>query len=217
MKNVVNVEVLLTSERNSTIYTVYSWYPHRHKRCGDKVHTLSQDYCRFGIFQNKRSWFERKLPKQMNNCKIKANFVDHAPFVINGQDGFQLSNYFKSQGIEINLLNMIAATLKLKIKYDASEYWAHIYENGSISGDLNLLLNSSVDILLGGYTIDPLRAKYFEYSWPYTYQSFVCFVPHTPITVGFHRIDNIFEIQIWIVIILIYISMSFFYLVSKPV
>ncbi|KAJ8938091.1 hypothetical protein NQ314_011603 [Rhamnusium bicolor] len=164
-KNVVNVKVLLANEENSTKFTIYSWYPYKENSCGSKCQNiLPINHCWFGIFQNNGTLFEEELPKQINSCTIRAKYVDWPPFVMNGKYGFQLLNYFKSQGVEVNLLNMIAAALNLNVSYGVSKYWEYAYENGTIFGDLNLLLNNSLDILMGAYSVSLHRFTYFDSS-----------------------------------------------------
>ncbi|KAJ8926809.1 hypothetical protein NQ314_020655 [Rhamnusium bicolor] len=210
-ENVINVAVLLAETKNNSKSAVYSWYPYKDKNCGDQFHVmLPLDHCWFGILQNNRSWFEGKIPKQLNNCTIKANYIDIPPYVINGQHGFQSSNYFKSQGIEINMLNMISTTLNLNIKYGVSKSWVQVYENGTISGDLNFLVNNSIDILFGAYTTEYHRSRYFGFTWPHLQAKIVWWVPHLPRLFRFRNMQNIFKIEVWVSVTSGYVLISFF-------
>ncbi|KAJ8955695.1 hypothetical protein NQ318_008567 [Aromia moschata] len=207
---VINGVVLLANPEDTDNYTVYSWYPYDGNSCGDKYqNTLRINYCSFGRIQTNRSWFEEKLPKQMNNCTIKVSFIDWPPFVLTSGVVSPASNYFINQGIEVNLVNMVAANLNLYVSYQHSESWGDVEMNGSATGALQVLRNHSIDIAIGGYSTTYSRSVYFDMSRPHMQEAIVWCVPRVPSLAGFTNMINIITAKVWISLVFTYLLISF--------
>lgn len=205
-EGVTKALVFLAEENNSTRYAIHYWYSYSKLTYN---HTeLPINYCSFGVLKNYNTRAQEVISKCRTNCEIKVYYTAHPPYVINAEMGFQSSNYFFSQGFEINLLNMIVGHLNLTVKYfHSGDFWGEVYENGTITGDFRLLLNKSADVLIGSYTKTELRETYFELSLTYVNEYMVWCVSYMPIF-QFKSIVDIFTVKIWILVILVYVLVS---------
>ncbi|KAJ8959930.1 hypothetical protein NQ314_006132, partial [Rhamnusium bicolor] len=182
--NVINVAVLLVDADNRKEYKVYSWEPYSNFSCGNnfsRTHII--DRCSHGIIQSNKSWFEGKISKPLYNCSVKVNYVLWPPFVTDVKDGYQISNYNKNQGIDINLMNMIATILNLYVIYDKTAYenWGVVYDDRTATKDLKLLLENKLDVVIGGYGITYPRYVFLDCSRSYIQERLVWCVPHEPL------------------------------------
>lgn len=212
-KHAVRVAVLLLSNRNNSICEIYSRNPFQKP---STKNTLPKHHCLFGKFRENMTLFGETLAKCSNNCTFKVNYIDWPPLVINADQGYQPSNYFLTQGFDINLLNMIASKLNLTLLYNTTgTLWGNILENGTVQGNLALLLNNSVDILVGGYRKTAERAQYFDVTDSHIQSYEVWCVSNTPVMVGFRSMGNIFRLEVWILAILIYLLLWIFIYISS--
>nr|XP_023023422.1 uncharacterized protein LOC111511625 [Leptinotarsa decemlineata] len=209
--NVVNVAILLPEPENTTKLNVYTWEPYSNSSCGDNFQdTRVTDSCSFGVMETNNSWFESKIKGELYNCTIKARYIKWPPFVTTDvSKGFQKPNSLLNQGIDVNLLNMVASTLNLIVLYESSNvsFWGEAFVNKSFTGDLSLLDRNDVDvdILLGGYTKSYARSVYFDCSRSYIQETLVWCVPHELVTLGLKPLIDILNGPVWIGVILLYI------------
>lgn len=205
-EKVTKALILLPNKNNSLRYAVHRW--HSYSKLAYDHTELPINFCSFGILDNYGNGISKVVTKCKMNCGIKAYYKKYPPYVLNAELGFQSTNYFTNQGFEINLLNMVSDHMNLTVQYSESKaFWGDIYDNGTITGDLRLLLNRSADVLLGGYSKTELRDKYFDLTIPYIHDYMIWCVPHVIIS-QFRNFVNIFTVNTWILINLVYLLFS---------
>lgn len=194
--------ILLIGVENVSDYFLFSGNPFRRI-------AIRSDICSLGRFENHIKLFDKMLMRCINNCQLRVHYVNAPPSVMNGERGMLRSNYFVNQGFDMNLLNIIAIHLNLTLQHTKVDgNWGYIYENGTIDGNLALLSNDSVDILIGSYLRTSERNAYFDTSDSHIEQYMVWCVGHDQILVGFKNMTNIFSYKLWILIIFMYVSIS---------
>ncbi|KAJ8948847.1 hypothetical protein NQ318_013499 [Aromia moschata] len=122
----------------------------------------------------------------------------------------RVSEHKMNQGIEANLLNMIADILNIRLVYNQSAYstWGNIFADGSATNDVKHLLHNEVDILAGSYGKTHLRCVYFDCSRPYIQESLIWCVPRVPVEVSFKNMITILTLEVWLCIFLLYFTVS---------
>lgn len=200
--NVVTAIVFLENPGNATKYNMYTWSLY------EPTEYSVQSYCSFGTLHGKKS--PSKNPtKCCNNCRVKVIYQINPPYVMNADKGFQQSNYVFNQGTDMNLLNMISASLNFDIQYNQSTtFWGDVYANGTATGDMRKLLNSSVDILIGGYTMTRFRYMNFDITDQYTHESLIWCTHNIPKKEKSPNVTSIFSAEIWTLIFSVYVLAS---------
>lgn len=201
--NVFKSAILLPQEQNTSLSGVYFMSLHRQSN-----RIAPRDYCSFGFFHNSTPWFSEPVGTCVTNCTLKVMYVEWPPYVINTQLGFQPSNYFLSQGLDMNLMNMIVKYLNLTVKYRGDPFWGYIYENGTATGNLKHLLNKDVDVLIGGYFLTIERLAFFDVTCSYMQALLLCCTPDVPILTDFRSMENILSVELWVLVISVLICTS---------
>ncbi|KAG5873730.1 hypothetical protein JTB14_035544 [Gonioctena quinquepunctata] len=205
---VVNAAVLLLDPRNTTNFNVYTWEPYSNSSCGDNFNTRSTDSCSLGITDTTESWFNERITGKLFNCTIRARYIQWPPYVTSDvSQGYQKPNALLNQGIDVNLLNMIASVLNLIVLYegDNESIWGAAFLNETFTQDFNLLHQNGCDVLLGGYTQSYERSLYFDCSRSYIQETLIWCVPHEPITLGLGPMIHILSREVWIGVLSMYI------------
>ncbi|KAF5289202.1 hypothetical protein FQR65_LT00088 [Abscondita terminalis] len=168
LQKIANGVILLTNQKDSTIFDAYSWFPFKNGNCGnnfEKVNIIDQ--CRFGkIFKNV-NWFQNKIPRNLNGCPIKVRTVVWPPFVlpptkkiINGTNQYEFKD-----GVEIRILNTMAQTANFSIIYTVSDQiqdWGQIFSNGSASGTLLYIKEEKADIAVSSFSASENTHLHFD-------------------------------------------------------
>lgn len=159
--------ILLLEGKNSTTLNVYT------TRIFNKNmnRTFIDNSCSFGKFVRDRPLYTNKIPKNIRKLTIKIGYFAFEPYCI--------ENYkFKLNGLEIKLLNAIADQLKIKIEYIKTESRGNVILNGTCTNAFMSLQRKTVDMLIGGYTLNTARSLYFIPTAPIFKEKMVWCVPH---------------------------------------
>lgn len=211
LAKVVNVAVLLVDPRNVTRFTVYSWKPYSAESCGDNFSkTYPKSSCSFGVIDLEEPWFDNHIGKELYNCSLKAGYTIWPPFVLNLAKPIESNNDHLSQGIEVNLLNMVANSINTVIIFEESNFssWEQIANGEIFIEDLRILENNRIDLLIGSYPKTSEICWYLECSRSYIQEILVWCVPHVTIMNNRNIIIKIFDKSVWACLICSYLSFT---------
>ncbi|CAG9857812.1 unnamed protein product [Phyllotreta striolata] len=211
--HVLDAAILLVEPTNTSTFLVYSWEPYSDKGCGgDYSNIFLIDRCSFGVVEENSSWFNDKITfSGFNNCSLKASFIVWPPFVTTESPIFRKSDFEATQGIEVNLINMIAENLNLFVEYTSGgTAWGAVFLNGTVTGDFKLLAEDAIDIVLGGYTNTFGCSLLFDCSNSYIQEVLVWCTPHEPVLLGLLPMIKILSKEVWIGLSLLYFIATYF-------
>lgn len=220
LAKVVNVAVLLVNPKNITEFNVYSWKPYSPESCGDNFsNTYSISSCSFGIIDQREPWFNNHIGTELFNCTLKAAYTIWPPYVLNITTEVQSNSYLLSQGIEINLLNMIADSLNTFIIYEETNFtlWEQFTKGEIFIQDLTFLEENKIDLLVGAYPKTLEVCEFLDCARTYIQEKYVWCMPHILLLTNSNAMIKIFDKKVWTCLICSYILFTIFiwYLKSK--
>ena len=130
--------------------------------------------------------------KEMKNCSMRVATFNLPPFII--IQGSTLS------GRDINLMTSIAQSLNLEINYkiiNGSLPWGYLFENGTGTGAIEILLNNETDMILGDYFLKLDRLEYFDNSASYFESKLAFIIPQRAPLSSFQKLLQPFEHTVW--------------------
>ena len=171
--NVTNVAMLFVDDMDHNVYNVYTWFPYFNGGCGFDTSVKLIDSCSFGITK-KGKWFLDKVPHKVNGCRLVVKTTIIPPFVMPPVNN-ELSN-----GLEIQLLNMVAEIANFSLIYLISDVADNV-EIGTPSqtneSDFNLH-DKKIDIIIGNVVPDVNTYINFDVVTSYFQDSLILCVPH---------------------------------------
>ncbi|KAG5892822.1 hypothetical protein JTB14_033386 [Gonioctena quinquepunctata] len=204
---------------NTELFDIYKWYPFHGTNCGRNAGLIKViDQCSHGKFiRTKPLHQDYLLPKQFDGCTLVVGYFGIPPYVMNMKNNsIENRDYVDTKrGIEVNLLNLIAKILRVKILYIKSDNMGDVSSTGIATGNLKLLMDSKIDIAIGSYSITKSRSYFFDGSVSYMTDELVWCVPH--ITVNTNSIVDLhldFETLIIVIILLAVLSVLFWWFSS---
>jgi hypothetical protein len=84
--------------------------------------------------------------------------------------------------------------------------WGALYENGTATGALEMVINADADFTLGMYTITYLRSSFMTASEFYYSIPFIVIVPPGVPFTSFEKLFRPFSIVVWILLLLTFVS-----------
>lgn len=116
----------------------------------------------------------------INQNSITVGYVNDPPYVIkdDGENyGWRKDNL---HGLAISIIKAIAKRLKLKMIYIQCTDPGRVYPNDTITGNLLLLKNASIDVALGMYAPSVSKARNFDIDQIYFYDYYVWCLSRSP-------------------------------------
>lgn len=206
-EELLNGVVLLSNPSNTSVFDVYTSKPYAKGNCGKSLGGVEIiDSCIKGVFQRRRYLFKNDVPENLSNCVLPVGFVKVEPYVLAMKNN-SISNresYNTDHGIEINLLNMIANYLNVKLVYYQA-YAGRIYLNGSATDNLLLLKQRKVDIAVGFYIRTFSKSYYFDCSGIYVQDKLTCCVPHSPFLINSQNFFKLLNVTCWLLLVFVYL------------
>lgn len=198
--------VFLANPKNISQFHVYVSKPYLKGNCGKNLDTIEMiDVCFMGRFQNNTFLFRNNIPRRLNNCTLSVGVMKVEPFVMNTNNNPAVKNeHYRTDGIEINLLNTIANHLKLKLVYHEGDS-GEIFINGTATGNLQLLKEGKIDVAVASYVKTFERCYHFDCSDTYLQDKLTWCVPHTPVLVYSFNFLDILDMPSWVLLVLVYL------------
>ncbi|KAG5892823.1 hypothetical protein JTB14_033387 [Gonioctena quinquepunctata] len=176
--------LLVPNQNNTEIFDIYTWEPHNGGNCMNDAGLIKIiDQCSQGKLLEKNVLFTNN---PLKNCTLVAGYINVPPYVIGMKNNsIGTEEYSDTQrGIEVNILNLIAKLLNIRICYINSDSMGDVDSVGVATGNLKMLIESKTDIAIGSYSRTPEREHILETTHPYMYDVSVWCVPYFKIQTG---------------------------------
>lgn len=198
--------ILLANPKNTSVFNAYVSKPYVRGNCGKNLDQIEHiDSCTMGVFRKNTFLFRNNIPKRLNNCTLSVGFSRVEPYVmVIRNSSVATDEYYRTDGLEINLLNVIANYLELRLVYYKGDV-GDIYLNGTATKNLLSLKEGKIDIAIGSYVKTFERSYYFDSSDTYIQDILMWCVPHSPILLQSHNFLKILDLTSWLLLLFLYL------------
>lgn len=106
-------------------------------------------------------------------------------------------------GLEVTITHNVAAHMNFKIKYlkNPHQDWGYLYSDGSFTMMLKELEDRNVDLIFGFMYANSSYSDYFDSSFIYLQDTSSWFFPTAPQMAQWKSLTNIFEKNVWLLIL----------------
>ncbi|XP_068629684.1 glutamate receptor ionotropic, kainate glr-3 [Battus philenor] len=166
------------------------------------VITRKVDVWRNGKFHFKTDVFADKT-KNLNGEVLNVVYLEHLPSVVVSK-----TNESKVGGVEIEILNTIAAKMNFKpklyqpINWETSK-WGQKQPNGSYSGLLGEMVSGKADIAVGNLQYTSQYQELTDLSIPYSAQCWTFLTPESTTDNSWMTLILPFKLNMWIAVLLV--------------
>ncbi|KAK4880990.1 hypothetical protein RN001_004309 [Aquatica leii] len=214
-QKISNGVILISNEKNRSIFDVYSWFPFKNGNCGDKFEKINIiDRCSYGKIDIGLDWFANKIPRKLNGCPIRVRTVIWPPFVLPHTK--KVSNtseeYIFEEGLEILLLNTMSEVANFSIIYTASDNlqdWGYIFANGTATGTLLYIKEEKADIAVSSFAASENTHLYFDIITYPIPESLKWCVPRADVIPVWKYFITILQLETFVCIMILFMLVSF--------
>lgn len=179
---------------------IFKYFPFDNYDCGDHIVAREISDC---SSSQPFSIFTYDLPKQFNNCTLRAIAQVYQPYIIDINDP-------REPGVEYLILQELTKRTNLSLTYlnHSFKSWGYKFPNGSFTLMYDWLVRRKTDVVIGllyanwSYELD------FDFTICY-YRDMVTFFVPSPLQVPkWKNIVIVFTNQVWLAVLLVIILIS---------
>ena len=209
---IVNVNIITKEDADEP--HMYTYYPYTQDYCEKAIPTILNIYNSSKLntnhhenvgFSDEISHFPNKLAN-LHKCPLKVATVEIPPFIISnetrngrtmigGLDGHLLLELGKRMNFTIE------ATVVRKDIY----LWGQLYENGTSTGAIEMVIKGKVNLTIGYYIVTPLRNLMMSASSSYYTSSLVWIIPAGRQLTSIEKLIKPFSPTLWSAVIIVFI------------
>lgn len=173
-KKIINVKVLV-EQCDSVLLTTF--HPFGVQSCNNVTPIISNRFINNSFVTNIAKSFRFEL-KNLWNCSINGTTYDTPPMVTykTSKDGRKILG-----GSDVKILEAIAKelnfSLQVEIIHEEKDKFGLVYENGTATGPIKMILDGETDVIFGYYLVRVDRLKLMESSIAYDHSQLVFVVP----------------------------------------
>ena len=206
---IVNVNIITKENEYTDEALMFTYFPYTRYYCEKVEPILFNNYIIDIGFIKNIEHFPNKLAN-LHKCPLKVATVDIPPFVITKN-----TEQFQFLGLEgflmIVLEKRMNFTMEATIVND-NYLWGQLFENGTSTGAIEMVMTGKVNLTIGYYTSSPLRNTMMSASSVHYTSNLVWVVPPGRQLTSLEKLIKPFSATLWkAVIILLIIS---FFIVS---
>lgn len=192
---------------NDTAVSMFTIIPFSNSKCNN---LLPVEINRFenGSFTDKKSDYFPKKFKNFYKCSLKAAVFQFAPAVMQYKSKNGSTHL---EGSDVELLNGLSDLMNFEIDFvflAAPGSWGVLYENGTSTGAIKRVMENSVDLTVGLYSITYIRTKFMSSSESYHTLPMVLIIPPGAPYSKFEKLFQPFEGTVWLCLIVTF-SLAF--------
>ncbi|XP_044260077.1 uncharacterized protein LOC123008371, partial [Tribolium madens] len=158
----------------------------------------------------KVNWYPPKIPDRFNQCTIRVRMVQRPPHVNYVPNNSWSGTPDGIRGIETTILDLVAefANIRMYYHYDpVPENWGNVYDNGTITGNLNYLYQEIDDIAIGAYAKTMRRSLFFD-DVPYQRDGLVFCVPFKTLNLRLKSLAEIMGLGVLVLTLFLYLVVT---------
>ncbi|CRK87277.1 CLUMA_CG001079, isoform A [Clunio marinus] len=164
----------LTVAPNDEDAILHTYYPFSANKCSDSTPVIANYYTAKYENWTEADFFQFKVQK-MFGCPLRVATFHFNPFMILKEDE---DGKISVDGIEGSLLNVLSERMNFTIEIITSnDRWGIIFENGTTTGNVQMILNRTADISLGYFSVHDKRQKLMSSTSVYLISNLIWAVP----------------------------------------
>ncbi|CRK94937.1 CLUMA_CG008428, isoform A [Clunio marinus] len=202
--NIVNVEYMINYDKLGVVETSTIFPFMKLARSADCKSEFGLTG-RYDISVDKwivKNYFQHKN-FHMKGCPLNVATFSYEPFMIIKKDG---NDELTLDGIEGTLLNVLSEKMNFTPKITlVEEKRGFLYDNGSASGAMEIVMSNKVDLTLGFFVYHPKREKFMTSSKIYYTSKAIWAVPPGDSFTPFEKLTKPFQSAVWICFLIIFI------------
>ncbi|CAO1409694.1 unnamed protein product [Diamesa serratosioi] len=203
---VVNVNIISKDPEHSDEAKMFTYFPFTEDYCEKVEVLLWNNYTIEAGFKNKKTHFPNKMAN-LHGCPLKLATVLIPPFVILEKPvvpfGPQL---FGLDGLIMHALQKrMNFTLEVTVVRNNSYLWGQLFENGTSTGAIEMIMTGKVNLTIGYYTSSPLRNLKMSGSITYYTSNLVWIVPPSRQITSIEKLMKPFSPTLWSAVIIVFI------------
>lgn len=194
---VVNVNVLFGSLNHQEIH-MYTYFPFYPGSC-EKVKLVTWNTFKQGKFLLSKPHFPHKL-HNFHGCPLSVALYTYAAFMRLREGSGPIVTGM--EGIDAELLKHLSVTLNftvIPLEVSNGLRFGLLYENGSATGAMQMIINGEVNFTLGFFGYNQLRMKYMSLTQNYHYSELVVVVTAGEQYEAFEMLLLPFSNTLWLV------------------
>ncbi|CAO1394437.1 unnamed protein product [Diamesa hyperborea] len=202
---IVNVNIITKEDEYSDEALMFTYFPYTRYYCEKVEPIMLNNYViDIGFIKKNIDHFPNKLAN-LHKCPLKVATVDIPPFVIVNND-----ENLPILGLEGFLMIVLGKrmnfTMEAIVVHD-SYLWGQLFENGTSTGAIEMVMTGQVNLTIGYYTSSPLRNTMMSASSVHYTSNLVWIIPPGRQITSLEKLIKPFGPILWkAVIILLIIS-----------
>lgn len=202
--NAINAVVMLADQESYQEFSFFTWNPFEGGNCGNVVKSIAPaGHCTQGHFETNTSWYTSEYYGRFKNCTVTTGVLNLGTY------SFHMNHSTSSpqfRYLEMTIMDIVAKFSNISLRHTEFmvKFPGDVLENGTATEGFQYLRNTTIDILIGGYSPTSLRHIYFDSSNPYIHDTLNWCVPNYPIYTKFQEMFNIARPTAWILIFSVY-------------
>ncbi|CAO1407675.1 unnamed protein product [Diamesa serratosioi] len=199
-KYIYNVDILFViNDDNDDLVNLITFMPFNEVSCGNTTPILINQFNKSTDNWNCEEFFPKKFTN-FYHCPIKIVAFESTPAVM---IKFTKNQSYEITGIEIDLIKKMSTIFNFSIDLSLSEpgNYGEVFENGSGTGSMEMVMNGKVDMMLGGMYLTEVRWKHMSSSEFYETDPMVLIIPRGQQFSPLEKLFRPFNIVLWICLI----------------
>lgn len=199
---IVNVNIITKEDMYSDEALMFTYFPYTRYYCEKVQPIMLNNYIIDVGFIKNIKHFPNKLTN-LHKCPLKVATVDIPPFVIIKPDGIP-----KIVGLEGILMIVLERQMNFTMEatvVEDSYLWGQLFENGTSTGAIEMVMTGKVNLTIGYYTSSPLRNTMMAASSVHYTSNLVWVVPPGRQLTSIEKLLKPFGPYLWKAVIIVFI------------
>lgn len=199
---IVNVNIITKEDEYSDEALMFTYFPYTRYYCEKVEPIMLNNYVIDVGFIKNIKHFPKKLAN-LHKCPIKVATVDIPPFVIIKPD-----KKHKIFGLEGFLMIVLGKRMNFTMEatvVEDSYLWGQLFENGTSTGAIEMVMTGKVNLTIGYYTSSPLRNTMMSASSVHYTSNLVWVVPPGRQLTSIEKLLKPFSPYLWNAVIIVFI------------
>ena len=181
--------------------SIFTIIPFSNSKCNNLLPIEINRFENGSFTKNNSDFFPKKF-KNFHKCSLKAAVFQFAPAVMQYKSKNGSTHL---EGSDVELLNGLSDLMNFEIDFvflAEPGSWGVLYENGTSTGAIKRVMENSVDLTVGLYSITYIRTKFMSSSESYHTLPMVLIIPPGAPFTKFEKLFQPFEATVWLCLII---------------
>ncbi|CAO1398973.1 unnamed protein product [Diamesa hyperborea] len=200
-KFIYNVNVVM--EMNNGVVNLMTFIPFNQVSCGNTTPVLINQFNKSTGNWNSEEFFPKKQ-KNFFQCPIRIVAFESVPLVL---VKYTTNQSYELSGLEVEIIQKMSDIFNFSIDYHLTSKgnYGEVFVNGSSIGSMKMVMDSEVDMMMGGMYLSEIRYTYMSSSEFYETDPMVIIIPRGKPFTPLEKLFRPFNTFLWICLIFTFI------------